>query len=62
MTHMYDTWVQAVDKGDLVGVCMRDMSAAFDVVDHSILLEKLKLYWFDEGAVKWMKNYLSGRS
>ena len=55
-------WVQAVDKGELTGVCMLDMSAAFDVVDHGILLNKLKLYGFDEQALEWMKNYLSGRS
>ena len=62
MIQMYDTWVQAVDKGELAGVCMLDMSAAFDVVDHGILLDKLKLYGFDGMAVQWMSNYLSGRS
>ena len=62
MIQMYDTWVQAVDKGELAGVCMLDMSAAFDVVDHGILLNKLKLYGFDSEALKWMENYLSGRS
>ena len=62
MIQMYDSWVQAVDKGNLTGVCMLDMSAAFDVVDHSILLSKLELYGFDEVALKWMSDYLSGRS
>ena len=62
MIQMYDSWVQAVDKGDLTGVCMLDMSAAFDVVDHGILLSKLKLYGFDEMALQWMEDYLSGRS
>ena len=62
MIQMYDTWVQAVDRGELAGVCMLDMSAAFDVVDHGILLSKLKLYGFDGDALKWMKNYLSGRT
>ena len=62
MIQMYDSWVQAVDKGELTGVCMLDMSAAFDVVDHGILLDKLKLYGFDEQALMWMENYLSGRS
>ena len=62
MIQMYDTWVQAVDKGELSGVCMLDMSAAFDVVDRGILLAKLKMYGFDVQAVKWMENYLSGRS
>ena len=62
MLQMYDTWVHAVDKGDLKGVCMLDMSAAFDVVDHSILLDKLKLYGFDTNSLNWMENYLSGRT
>ena len=59
---MYDSWVQAMDKGALAGVCMLDMSAAFDVVDHGILLGKLKLYGFDDEALSWMENYLSGRT
>ena len=61
MIQMYDTWVQAVDRGELTGVCMLDMSAAFDVVNHSILLSKLELYGFEENTLKWMKNYLSDR-
>ena len=51
-----------MDKGELAGVCMLDMSAAFDVVDHDILIEKLKLYGFDKEALTWIKDYLSGRS
>ena len=62
MIQMYDTWVQAVDKGELTGVCMLDMSAAFDVVDHSILLDKLKLYGFDVKALSWIEDYLFGRT
>ena len=41
---------------------MLDMSAAFDVVDHDILLKKLELYGFDKHALQWMKDYLSGRT
>ena len=41
---------------------MLDMSAAFDVVDHGLLLGKLKLYGFEEDALLWMENYLTGRS
>ena len=62
MIQMYDTWVEAVDRGELAGVCMLDMSAAFDVVDPELLLQKLQLYGFDDGAVEWMKNYLTNRS
>ena len=54
--------MQAVDKWDLTGVCMLDMSSAFDVVDHLILLNKLKFYGFDANSLSWMENYLSGRT
>ena len=41
MLQMYDTWLDAVEDGDLAAVCMVDMSAAFDVVDTDILLENV---------------------
>ena len=62
MIQMYDTWLDAVEHGDLAGVCMVDMSAAFDVVDTELLLEKMKLYGFDRDAVQWMWSYLTYRS
>ena len=62
MIHMYDSWVQAAERKEVSGVCMLDMSAAFDVVDHGILLGKLKLYGFDDNTVAWVKDYLTGRS
>ena len=52
MLQMYDTWLDAVENGDLAGVCMVDMSAAFDVVDTDILLEKLKLNGFHKNPIQ----------
>ena len=40
---------------------MIDQSAAFDCVDHSLLLQKLKLYGWEESALLWTKNYLTER-
>ena len=62
MLQMYDTWINAVESGDLAGVCMIDMSAAFDVVDTNLLIEKLKLYGFDKNAIQWTWSYLTYRS
>ena len=59
---MYDCWVRAVDGGEMAGAMMLDLSAAFDMVDHGILLEKLKLLGLESKAVMWMKSYLTGRS
>ena len=62
LIQMYDQWVQEVDNNKMVGVMMIDLSAAFDMVDHSLLVEKLTLFGLDEASVKWCKNYLSGRT
>ena len=59
---MMDTWLEALEEGEVTAVIMLDMSAAFDVVDHNILLDKLKLYGLNDGALTWVKSYLDGRS
>ena len=44
---MIDTWLEAFDNDDVTAVVMVDLSAAFDVVDHLILLQKLEIYGFE---------------
>ena len=58
---MHDTWVGALEDGELSGVCLLDMSAAFDIVDHTLLLKKLELYGFDRDSLEWIQSYLSDR-
>ena len=55
---MYDTWVEAMDRGETTGVCFLDMSAAFDMVNSSVLLQKLHFYGFD---LTWLESYLTDR-
>ena len=61
MLQMYDRWVRAAHHGEVSGVVLLDLSAAFDLVDHQILLEKLKIYGLQPDFCEWIRCYLSGR-
>ena len=45
----------------MVGVLICDQSAAFDLCDHSLLVQKLRLLGMEDEAAKWVWSYLSGR-
>ena len=61
MIQMIDGWTQAIESGQMAGVCLLDMSAAFDMVEHKILEQKLDLYGFHGDTISWMNSYLSSR-
>ena len=61
LLQMYDQWVEEVESGLIVGVMMIDLSAAFDMVDHELLLQKLKLFGMDVQALRWVESYLTSR-
>ena len=50
-----------LDKGAAVILVLLDLSAAFDTVDHSVPLYRMKCIGFDGSALKWFESYLSGR-
>ena len=52
----------AADQGKLTLLGMLDLSAAFDCVDHDILLRRLEIsFGFTGSALGWIRSYLSGR-
>ena len=61
LIQMFDSWIEAFEDDEVSAVLMLDMSAAFDVVDHQILLNKLELYGFEVSTLYWIKSYLSNR-
>ena len=58
---MVDEWSRQVDKGELNGIAFIDLRRAFDMVDHSILLDKLKTCGCSRHSIKWFESYLRNR-
>jgi len=55
--------LQAVDHGDVAVLVLLDLSAAFDTVDHEILLQRMHVsYGFGDTVHKWFQSYLLGRT
>ena len=60
---MFNDILKEMDEGSTVALLLLDMSAAFDTVDHSILLNLLADEYGISGTVlKWFESYLCNRT
>lgn len=63
LVKVYSDLVQALDEGHQAVLALLDMTAAFDTVDHSILLQRLShTFRINNSALDWFTSYLSDRS
>ena len=62
LRRMTETWKSTLNRGLVAGVLFVDFGKAFDFVNHSILLEKLKATGISGSLFSWLANYLSNRN
>ena len=61
LVKLIDQWLTCIDKGDIIGTVFLDFRKAFDLVDHSILIEKLSLYKCKNNTLDLLSSYLHAR-
>ena len=62
ITRLTDTWLSALNRRQMAGAVFLDLSKAFDLVNHNILLTKLSIYNIDKNSLLFFKSYLCNRS
>ena len=50
-----------MNQGHFVGMVLLDLQKSFDIVDHGILLMKLKVLGLSQDVSRWFRSYLSDR-
>jgi len=61
--HVLSDVLLAVDRGDFAALALLDLSAAFDMVDYNILLQRQQTsYGINSSALQWFRSYLVGRT
>lgn len=62
LMRIYDDLLQATEVGQLTAFTAIDLSAAFDLVDHSIMMNVLDTRFnVQERAAEWFRTYLADR-
>ncbi len=49
-----DGVTEMLEDGDYVDVCFMDFNKAFDLVNHRLLLERLRALGFGEDCIAWV--------
>ena len=62
LIQIVDTLGEAIDNNEIGATMGIDKSAAFDCVDHALLLQKLKFYNLSQECIQWIESYLRGRT
>ena len=63
LTKVHNDIMSNCNKNKITMLVMLDLSAAFDTIDHKILLNRLQnMYGIKNSSLDWFKSYLTGRT
>ena len=62
LLRLIEDWRFALDKKCVVGAVIMDLSKAFDIIPHNLLLAKLAAYGISSSSLVLLQDYLRGRS
>ena len=63
LTKIHNDIINNMGKGNVNMLVLLDLSAAFDTIDHSILIKRLRnMYGITGSALEWFRSYLRDRS
>jgi len=63
VTKVYNDMLMAADSGQVSALCLLYLSAAFDTVDHDLLMRRLeRRYGLRSVVFQWFSSYLAGRT
>lgn len=58
---LIEDWRLAVDRKELVTILSTDMSKAFDLLSHSLILKKLDAYSFNSSSLELIRSFFDSR-
>lgn len=61
LIHLVDEILESYEKKDFAAITFCDLSKAFDLVSHELLIRKLEYYHIKDTALSFFRSYLSDR-
>ena len=61
LLRLIEKWKTCLDNKGIIGTVLIDLSKAFDLIDHNLLIAKLSAYGFDILSLNFLASYLCGR-